>query len=420
VKRQLTGAVAALFVIASGALASACDVTPPAASANGATISTASFNAQLNALVTTVAGGCLLQLENAQGTQATAQGDGGSGTFNMAFSGEELSKRLGDLLGEQYAASKGITVTAADLAQAKTQYQATLSGEITQSIEEAEQTGAEPACADLATDSPLTAAQVLAGLPAAVAADLIRNEAVDQKLLNRGADISDADVSAYYHANLPLFTAACVSIITTDTQAHANQIVTMLQSGSSFASLAESTTLGITPGANGGSLGCNIAESDVEQTFNVKSVTVGQPLGPVENQQTDTWNIYEVTSQSVASLQASAGIARQELLQSTANVKRVSNEIVVFARHSDVSVDPQYGKWKGLTVIPPVAPPPRYLLAAVSGEVTDNLIPKGLSPTTGSGSPTATPPTTTPTTPTSTPATPTSPTTPTPPTTTGG
>jgi hypothetical protein len=392
VKRQLTGAVAALFVIASGALASACDVTPPAASANGTTISTGSFNAQLYALVNTATGGCLLQLQNAEATQASAQGAGGSGTYNSGFTGEVLSNELGDLLGEQYAASRGITVTAADLAQAKTQYQSTLSGEISQSVQEAEENGAEPACADVSTQSAFTGAQVLAGLPSAVAAELIHNEAVDQKLLAKGADISNAAVAAYYHAHLPLFTASCVSTITTDTQAHANQIVAMLQSGSSFASLAGSSTLGITPASNGGSLGCNIAESQVEQTFNVKSVTVGQPIAPVQNPQTGQWLIYEVTSQSVASLQSSAGVARQELLQSTANVKRVSNEIVAFARRSNVSVDPRYGEWKGLTVIPPVAPPAKYLLAAVSGAATTSLTPKTLSPISGSGSPTTSTP----------------------------
>jgi hypothetical protein len=419
VKRQLTAAAAALFVIASGALASACDVTPPAASANGTTISTGSFNAQLYAMVNTVPGSCLLQLENAQATPATAQGAGGPGTYNTGFTGEVLSKQLGDLLGAQYAASKGITISASDLAQAKTQLQSTLGGEIDQLAQEAEQAGIVSACTDISTGSNLTGTQLLSGLPSAVAADQIRNEAVDQKLLARGADISNAAVAAYYHANLPLFTASCVSTITTDTQAHANQIVAMLQSGSSFATLAGSSTLGITPAANGGALGCNIPESEVEQSLNVKSVTVGQPIPPLQNPQTGQWSVYEVTSQQVASLQTSEGVAREELLQSTANVKRVSNEIVAFARHSDVTVDPQYGEWKGLTVIPPVAPPARYLLAAVSGEATGSLTPKSLSPVSGSGTPTTTAPPATATTPTTTPPSTTTPTT-TPPSTTGG
>ena len=59
---------------------------------------------------------------------------------------------------------------------------------------------------------------------------------------------------------------------------------------------------------------------------------------------------------------------RRELLQSTANVTRVSREIVAFARHSDVSIDPRYGTWKSLAIVAPVAPPEQYLLAAASGD----------------------------------------------------
>ena len=77
VKRQLSGAVVALAVVAAGVLASACDITPPAASANGATISTATLNSQLRTLQTTAAGGCLLQLENAQLADVPGQGTGG-------------------------------------------------------------------------------------------------------------------------------------------------------------------------------------------------------------------------------------------------------------------------------------------------------------------------------------------------------
>jgi hypothetical protein len=379
-------------VIASGALASACDATPPAASANGATISTSSLNAQLYSMVNTVPGACLLQLDNPEASPATAQGAGGTGTYNIGFTGQVLSRELGDLLGQQYAASKGIAVSASDLTEAKTMLQSTWDGEISQLAQEAEQAGIQSACVDLSTGAALTGAQLLSGLPSAVAAEQIHNEAVDQRLLARGADISAAAVSAYYHANLPLFTSSCVSTIATDTEAHANQIVTMLQSGTSFATLAGSSTLGITPGTNGGALGCNIPESEVLQTANVKSVTVGQPIPPVQDQQTGEWNVFEVTSQSVASLQQAASAARQELLQSTANEKRVNNELVAFARHSEVSVDPQYGEWKGLGVIPPVAPPPRYLLAAVSGEAIGSLTPKSVSPVSGSGSPTTTAP----------------------------
>jgi hypothetical protein len=368
VKRHLSGAVAALIVIAAGGLASACDVTPPAATANGATISTASLNTQLQALETTTAGGCLLQLENGQLTSADATGEGGQGTYSTAFAGFVLGNRVGDLLAGQFAASKGITITAAELAAAKTDLQSTLDGEISQSVQSAEQSGVVPACADLTTGSTITGAQLLSGLPASFAAEQVRNQAVDEKLLARGADLSSTAVAKYYNANKPLFTQTCVSRIVTATQADATAAMTKLQAGSSFADVAKASSIDAQTAASGGALGCNFTESEVEQQLAVQSLTVGQPMAPVSNG--SQWVIYEVTSQTLVPLAQSQGVVRQELLQSQSNVSRVSKEIVAFAHRSDVSVDPQYGTWKGLGVVAPVGPPSQYLLAAVSGQPT--------------------------------------------------
>jgi hypothetical protein len=107
--------------------------------------------------------------------------------------------------------------------------------------------------------------------------------------------------------------------------------------------------------------------AQVQQGLQQQTVSVGQPLAPVQDTSTGQWVIYEVTSASVEPLSTAAPVVRRELLQVTTNVDRVSREIVAFARHSDVSVDPQYGAWKKLSVVPPVAPPSKYLLAAVSG-----------------------------------------------------
>ena len=63
-------------------------------------------------------------------------------------------------------------------------------------------------------------------------------------------------------------------------------------------------------------------------------------------------------------------MARRELLQSTANVDRVSREIVAFARTSDVSVDPQYGTWLACTSYLPCPRRSQFLLGAVSGSGT--------------------------------------------------
>jgi hypothetical protein len=389
VKRQLSGAVVAVIIVTTGALASACDVTPPAASANGTPISTGTLNTQLHTLATTAAGGCLLQLQNAQLTPLSAVGAGGTGTYTMAFADSVLNNQVGDLLAEQYATSNGITLSSTDLTAAQSDLKSTLGGEISAEVQQASSSGTESFCQDTSGAS-ITGAQILAGLPAKVRDAQIRNEAVDEKLLARGADLSDQAVAAYYAANQPLFTAACVSVIATDTQAHANQLIAQLNGGASFATVAQASSLDSQTAANGGSLGCNYTQARVEQALQQQSITVGKPIAPVQDTSTGQWIIYEVTNQTVEPLSAAAPVVRRELLQATANVTRVSKEIVAFARHSDVTIDPRYGTWKALAVVAPVAPPEQYLLAAASGDLADrkgsSLNLNGLGSTGSSGS----------------------------------
>ncbi len=175
-------------------------------------------------------------------------------------------------------------------------------------------------------------------------------------------------MAAYYLANQPQFTAECVSVIATDTQAHANQLVAQLNAGAAFADVAKASSLDSQTAANGGSLGCNYTQSRVEQALQQQSVVVGKPIAPIQDTTTGEWIIYEVTNQAVEPLSAATSLVRRELLQATPNVNRVSKEIVGFAHHSDVWVDPKYGTWKALAIVAPVGPPEQYLLAAASGD----------------------------------------------------
>jgi parvulin-like peptidyl-prolyl isomerase len=366
VKRLLTGAVGALALVASGALASACTVTPTAASVGDASISTATLNSQLHTVETTSAGGCLFQLEVSGANAVAPQGDGGSGTYSIEFANRILNVQVGNLLAQQYAASLGITITPADLSTAQSDFESTLDGEISQQVEDAQSAGTVSYC-EQSSGQNLTGAELLAGLPASLRQAEIHNQAIDEKLLARGAALSPAAIDRFYQANLDQFTGVCVSQIATKTQAQAQAVVAQLQGGASFAALAKSESIDIQNSANGGSLGCDFTRSEVEQQLEVSTITVGKPLAPIENTSTGQWLVFEVTNQTVEPVSAAATVIRQELLQATANVNRVSRELVRFARTTDVSVNPQYGTWQGLTIVPPVGPPERFLLAGASG-----------------------------------------------------
>ena len=341
-------------------------MTPTAATANGTTISTGSLNSQLRTLESTQYGACLLQLENPQLTSASGQGAGGPGTYTTAFAGAVLESQVGQLLAEQYAVSKGLTVSSSDLSTARSDFAETLDGEISAAVQQSTSSGSTSFC-ESPDGSSLTGDQLLTGLPRSVSDAQVLNQAYDEKLLADGADLSADAILDYYVANKPEFTVDCVSRIVTSSEGAANQIVTELNAGAPFATVAKSSSIDTQTAANGGSLGCNYTQAGVEQDLEQQNIIPGRPTAPVQNSGTGQWFIYEVTSQTLEPLSAVESVVRRELLQATANVDRVSKEIIAFAHGSDVSVDPQYGTWDRATIVPPVAPPPQYLLSAVTG-----------------------------------------------------
>jgi hypothetical protein len=372
----------ALALIVVGAMLSACDITPPAATANGSTISNATLNTQLATLESTGAGGCLLELESPQLTTQAGQGSGGPGTYTMTFTDSVLKNEVGDLLVEQYAASVGITVSAADLTKATSDLEATLGGEASSAAQQSASSGNVSQCLT-ASGAPFTGSQLLAGLPSSIRDEQVRSQAVDERLLAKGSDLSDAALSRFYNANLAQFTADCVSQIVTDSQAHAQQLIAQLDSGAAFADLAKANSLDSQSAAAGGAIGCNFTQTQVEQALQMQTLPAGQPIGPVQDQSTGRWIVYVITSQSVQPLSSAKPVVREELLRTTDNLNRVNAEIARFAHHSDISVDPTYGTWKGLTIVPPHGPPDRYLLPA---ESTATLPSSGLSSGSGGSS----------------------------------
>jgi hypothetical protein len=385
VKRLVVPVLVVLVVLVAGALATACTVTPQAASVNGTTISTSSFNSQLAALDGSQAGQCLLEAETGQAVQT--QGTGSGGTYDMAFADSILQNSVSNALAAQLAASKGLAITVTTLATATNNFTALLSGEISRAVQQ-QATGA-PAYCQSSTGAALTAPTVLNALPASFRAQLIRNDAVAQQLLADGAHITNAQILAYYRANQPLFTNVCVSVIVASSQADATKYLGEINGGASFASVAKASSLDTTSAAAGGSLGCAYTASEVEQALNITQYTVGKPFGPIQDSTTGGYELYEIASQTVTPLSASVSVIRQELLQSTTNANRVSKEIVAFAGHSNVYVNPQYGSWNARAIVAPPAPPLSTLLAAASGASAKSLVPSGSSGS-GSSSPTTT------------------------------
>ena len=213
----------------------------------------------------------------------------------------------------------------------------------------------------------------------------LANQAVDDVLLAHGADLSNAAVLNYYVDNPTQFAIDCVSDIATATQAQAAAIVVKLKAGASFSQEATSSSVDSQTAASGGALGCDYTEARVLQALQLPSVTVGQPVTPIETS-SGTWVIYEVTSQTQEPVTSAVAVIRQELLQSTSNVQRVTRELLAYAHRASISVNPQYGTWSGVKVTPPSPPATRYLLPtyASTSAGSGSTASTGSTPSTGS------------------------------------
>jgi hypothetical protein len=388
VNRIPAALVAAVAVLGAGLVTSACNVNPVAASVNTDTISVAALNTELNSLDQTTAGQCLLSLKFPSSLSLSAQGAGGSGTYTMDFASTVLASSVYNLLATQYAAAHGITLSASELTAARSNYESTLDGAITSQVQEATSIGGTATCVD-AAGTALTGKQVLAGLPADVQRSEVSDQAIEELLLARGADLSDAAVLKYYEANTSDYTLDCVGVIVVADQATADTVYDKLKAGAAFAPLATSTSTDTKTASDGGQLGCNFPESQVLSSLQVSSITVNAPVTPEETQ-TGTWEVFQVTSRTVLPVTEVSSDVKEALLQTTANRDRVSNEVLAFAKTSSVDVNPQYGTWTRAQIVPPASPPARYLLPSYASKATTpttSASPLTLTPsTTGSGS----------------------------------
>lgn len=369
-------------VLVAGLVGSACDLTPPAASVNGSTITTGALDTQLQALDSGQAGQCLLEAQTGGAIQT--RGSGGSGTYDMGFADAILQNAVTNKLAAQLAASKGLTITPADLSTATTDFSALLGGEIGAATQQSQQSGAPSYCVS-SQGQALTASQVLGAIPPSQRASLVRNNAVDNRLLSDGANIAAAQIKAFYQSHPAQFTTTCVSLILASTQADATTYLAEINAGAPFASVAKAHSLDTSSAAAGGALGCSFALSTVEQALGVTTITPGKPFGPIRSGSNGGYAIYEATSEALLPLSRASADIHQELLQSRSNGNRVSSEIVAYAHRSKVSIDPQYGTWKVHVLIPPKAPPASTLLASAFGTPQRTSQPTTSTPTTSPG-----------------------------------
>ena len=343
-------------LLAFGVATTGCDVSPPAATVDGATITQSQLDAQLSDVVQNQFTGCVLEL---QGTDlpSSLHGAGGS-TVSSQLASYELSTMILEQLITQDLARLHRSVSTSDVSAARTDLEAQLDS----SIESSSSSGS-PTCA-----ADLNGGELLERLPAGFSSQQVRYLADEEQLAVAVThlDLSASAIEHYYFVHASQFAEVCLSDIEVASQAQAQSISSTISSGAStFAAEARQNSLDTSTAQNGGAIPC-VPSSEVQNATilsAIASLSSGQVSQPVQVSTSSggtAWLLLELTGRPELPLTEVAPQIRLTLLSGKdTGLSREFDRITTRAR---VTVDPQYGSWSHLHgVEPPVPPPAKYL-----------------------------------------------------------
>lgn len=348
---------------------SACDVSPPAATVNGTTITQSQLNAQLGDITDTGQSGtyvrCALELDNSLPSSPSGAGDN---TVTSQMASYQLSLMILQELISQDLARLGSPVTSSDMNAARQ--------DLAAELEASASSGQGSPCG-------YSGSALLDRLPSSFASLQVRYLAEEERLavVLGHVDLGEQGVAGYYLTHLPEFAQICVSVIGVSSQAQATSIEGAITSGATtFAQAARQSSLLTQSAQAGGNLGCvltsSLQGSPLLSTIGV--LPVGQVSSPVSESTTSgpIWLLFVVNARPEQSLAQSRAQIRNDLL--SAQNSRLTSEFHRITRSANVTVDPRYGTWTKLRgVNPPVPPPKRYLLSPSANQPSTSGILSG-------------------------------------------
>jgi hypothetical protein len=357
-----------LPLVAVGALsmaASACDLSAPAATVSGVTISRAQLDAQLSSVAGSPVAQCALTVLTQQnGTTLPTVDGSGDDTVTTAFADYELTGLVRQELEQRALAGHHAHVTAADVAAARQDYETELASATSQG-----------------SPCNLTGNALVARLPAAFLDEQARFLAADEKLeeVVGHVDVSPAGLRRYYDADPSAFTEQCLNLIAADDQAAAQAIHDQIAAGTSFAAASQGTGVSTNSPA-GGQEPCvfpSLIQSQLGQSVAgvVAALAVGQVAPPqgiaVTNQQTGqtstVWIVLGLRQRQLASFASVEPGLRLQLLQQ--GQWSVGTTLARLAAQVHVHLDPRYGTWSTRAGVTPPAPPPAgFVLNPAAGQ----------------------------------------------------
>jgi hypothetical protein len=367
VKRLLL--VAVLGALVAGA--TGCDLSPPAATVNDASISQSTLNAVLASAVGTTTSAsnarCAEQIQSGSDASPLGVGTESDGTtpnaVSSAFAADQLEELILQQLERQTLAARHTTVTRADVTAATADYESQLQ-------EQQSQEGSPPGC------TLTTSASLSSQLPRAYLHQRATSLA-DQEMFEVAVghvDLSTAALQAYYTQHIAEVTQECLNLVITDSASAAQTIHDQIAGGTSFASASTSASADTQLTPSGGELQC-LYPSEISGQFGtalgttIDDLSAGQLAPPqvwqTENSSTGAaatyYLIVQMRAHQVVPFAALRDQIREVVLeQHSAVVGKSLNSLVARAH---ITVDPRYGTWnskRGVTV--PTPPPPAFVL----------------------------------------------------------
>jgi hypothetical protein len=352
VKRIL--ALAAIGAVV--ACTSACNVTPPAATVNGTSISDSALQNEINQVSQSSSVRCALSILT--GGHIPTSG-AGSLTVPTTLADAELTALINQDIYTEALARVHVQVTA--------QFKSYATNFMSQYL--TPQSGS--------SSCGVSGSQLLAELPGWFVNQQVDLLASEEQLISAvgHVDLGQSGIEAFYNGNPNDFEELCVDVAAEHTQAEANADRTKLLNGASFASVAASS-LDPTLGANGinanGSFPCEPPTAILDDlpnwaaaldNINLKQgepTAAFQDVAGVDQGATGDWLVIELVGKMKVPLTQQLAVEIQEALVSN-NASVFVAEQAKLLHQASVTVDPEYGSWKALNDKSlPVVRPPTY------------------------------------------------------------
>jgi hypothetical protein len=336
-----------LIVLAGGLVAAALTVPTNAAVVDGTSISQQSLNSDVSAIAGSAYYQCYLNSQAYLGSSGAQQlppvagaGNqvaGGHPTANSAFVATYLDTEIGHQLVLQLAARNHVTVTQAQLADARTNLDGQITAVMTQILQTPQ--GQNPRYSCTVTGTPLTGAQVLSTMPASfvdLQVQFIATASALQEDL-AGVGSSEADLQGYFLRHQAEFDTVCFTAAAFSSQGAAQASWNQVAFGTPFAQVAAKAT-------QAGKLQCaplvDIA-AQLPSSAKLGNLAVGAVSAPINVN--SAYYLLELTQRTPTPYARVKTAVAQSVQQ--VGAKATQKAVTAAERHASVKVDPRYGIW---------------------------------------------------------------------------